>query len=361
MNEPITNRQIAFMIFAVVVGYGIINLPNNAAAAAGTGAWIPILFNTVIIVLFTYFMSYLGYNHENQTLFEYGQKLMGKILGKIITVIYMLYFLIVLSYLIRSYSEIVTLIFLPKTPVWVISLILLLVVGYALTKNLGTIARLTEIYVFLVIIGFVFIQIIIATQGEIVNIRPILGSEGITSYAKASFELFLPYLGLEIIMFIPLTKVKNKSIAKYTTLSIFFIGLLYIFVVESTISVVGIEDVVNYNASIFKVLKGIDLTYLEALRRLDGLYFIFWTMNSFCENCILSYLILSSSKKFFKNISPNIIVLFIIVISFILSQLPKTPSEMEIVPNIIRALGIITLMIIPTILIIIMKVKKNDK
>lgn len=58
MNQPITNRQIAFMIFAVVVGYGIVNLPNKAAAEAGTGAWIPLVINTVIIALFTYFISY---------------------------------------------------------------------------------------------------------------------------------------------------------------------------------------------------------------------------------------------------------------------------------------------------------------
>ncbi|WP_158220197.1 endospore germination permease [Tissierella sp. P1] len=361
MNHSITNRQIAFMIFAVVVGYGIINLPNTTAAEVGTGAWIPIAINTIIVAIFTYFISYLGYSHENQTLFEYGQKLVGKKLGKLIIIIYIIYFIFLLSYLVRSYSEIVTSIFLQKTPVWAISIFLLLVVSYGLTKDLKTIARVTEIYIFLVIIGFVFIQIIVATQGKIVNIRPILGVEDIMTYAKASFELFLPFIGLEIIMFIPLNKKINKSIIKYSILSIVFIGLLYIFVIESTISVVGVEDIIRYDVSVFKVLKGIDLPYLEVLKRLDGFYVIFWTMNLFCDVYIVSYLILKQSEKFFKKISPNIIIFIVIAIVFILSQIPKTPSEIRMLPTIAKNLGIITLMIIPLILFIAMKVKKNDK
>lgn len=361
MNESITNRQIVFMIFAVVIGYGIINLPNRAATEAGTGAWVPLLINTVIVALFTYFISYLGYNHENKTVFEYGQKLLGKTFGKLITIIYIVYFIILFSYLVRAYSEIVTLVFLPNTPVWSISLFLLLVAGYGITKDLGTIARLSEIYIIFVIIGFMVIQIILATQGELVNIKPIFGSEDIIKYSKASFNLFLPFIGPEIIMFIPLSKEKNKGIIKYSILSIIFIGMLYIFVVESTIAVVGVEDVTYYSASLFKVLKGIDLVYLEILRRLYGYYFIFWTMNLFCDICIVAFLILQQSKKIFKKASSNISVLFIIIIVFIISWLPKTPSEIEILPNTATVLSVITLMIIPLILFIITKVKKYER
>lgn len=59
--------------------------------------------------------------------------------------------------------------------------------------------------------------------------------------------------------------------------------------------------------------------------------------------------------------SINIIIFFIILISFILSQIPKTPGEIRILSNIVTYLGVITLLIIPLILFIIMKVKKNDR
>ena len=272
-----------------------------------------------------------------------------------------IHFFIVLSYLVRSYSEIVTLIFLHNTPVWAIIIFLLLIIGYALTKNFSTIARITEIYIPLVIIGFIAIQIIMTTQGEIINIRPLFGSEDLITYVKSSFQLFIPFIGLEIIMFIPINKTKNKGIMKYSILSVVFIGMLYIFIVESTISVVGVEDLVFYSASIFKVLKGIDLHYLEILQRPDGFYVTFWTMNLFCEICIISYLIFDQCKKFFKNTSEYIIIFLIITISLIMSLFIKTPSQMDIVVTIIKNFGILTLIIIPSILLIITKVKKNGK
>lgn len=360
MNDSITNKQIASMIFAVIVGYGIINLPNDAATAAGTGSWIPLAFNTIVTVLLAYIISSLEYHHENKTLFEYSQKLIGKIPGKAIVIIYIIYFFIFLVYLVKSYSDIITLIFFLKTPVRIISLFLLFIAGYALTKNLSTIARLTEIYVFLVIIGFIFIQIIVLTQGNMLNIRPILGTENIISYLKASYELILPFIGLEIILFIPINKIDNKGIFKYTTLAIAFIGLLYIFVVESTISVVGVEDIVFYNSSVFKVLEGIDLPFLEVIRRPDGFYVMFWTMNLFCDICIIFYLILKQSEKLFTKLSPKIIIISIIAAYYVMSLFIKTPREMDIIRAILKNFGLITSIIIPVILLIITKVKSNE-
>ncbi len=40
MKETLTNKQIAFVIFQIVVGYGIVGLPKKIAELGGTGGWI---------------------------------------------------------------------------------------------------------------------------------------------------------------------------------------------------------------------------------------------------------------------------------------------------------------------------------
>ena len=359
MNSSITNRQIVLMIIASTIGYGVVHLPGDAAAAAGTGAWMVIIFNTILTAIFTYFISYTGYDNENQTLFEYSQKLTGKTLGKIIVVNYIIYYLIILGILVRSYSEIVTITFLQRTPVWSISIFLLLVVAYAIAHNINTIARITEIYIIFAIIGYVFIHIILVTQGDIVNIRPIMGTENAKTYAKASYRLFFSFLGPEIISLIPINKTENKGIIKHSAFSIFFVGILYIFIVESAISVVGVEEIVYNNASVFNVIKGINLPYLDIFRRPDGIYFVFWSMSVFCSFCIAAYGIYNLLGKLLKNISSSIILVITIIITFILSQTPKTPSEVTVMLNIGSVMGGITLILIPSLLFIMSKVKKN--
>lgn len=361
MNESVTNRQIVFMLFAAIVCYGSVNLPNDTAIAAGTGGWISLIFTTAIVCLFTYLITYIGYNNENQTLFEYGKKLLGKTVGKLITIIYIIYFLIVFSVLLRAYSELIIIIFLHDTPVWAMSLFFLLVVAYALTKSLAIIGRIAEIYAPVALIGFIFIHIIMATQGNLLNIKPILGSENVMTYVKASYKFLLPFLGSEILMFIPINKKINKGVIKYSTLSIILVGLLYILVVESTISVVGVEDVVYYNASVFKVLNGIDIPYLEILRRPDGAYIFFWTMNMSCALYIWSYGVVSLSQKLLKKLPNNMIILSVITLSLILSQIPQNYNELKKMFSLVGYIGIFTLIVMPTILFIATKVKKNDK
>lgn len=361
MNEPVTNRQIAFMVFAAIVCYGFVNLPNDVADAAGTGGWISIIFTTAIVSLFTYFISYIGYNNENQTLFEYSQKLLGKTMGRIIIIIYIIYYILVFSMLIRAYSEELTMTFFQKTPVWVLSLILMLVTAYALTKNLGTIGRIAEIYSLIAFIGFIIIHIIMITQGNYLNIRPILGSENIINYVKASYKILVPFLGSEILMFIPISKKDNKGLAKYSVLTIVLIGLLYILIAESTIAVVGIEDVVYFDESVFKVLKGIDIPYLEIFRRPDGAYVFFWTLNMSCALYIWSYGVVSLTGKLFKTTHKIYIIISVLILSFILSKIPQNYNEVEGAFSLIGYIGIFTLIVMPTILFIITKVKKDGK
>lgn len=78
MKQSITNRQIAFMLFGVIVGYGILGLPKGIAETYGTIAWIGILLGTIIALLLTYIITYIGYQNDGKTLYEYGQELVGK-------------------------------------------------------------------------------------------------------------------------------------------------------------------------------------------------------------------------------------------------------------------------------------------
>ena len=74
MNEYLTNKQIAFVIFGALIGYGVMVLPKQVAENAGTGGWVSILLATVVAVLLTYVITYLGYHHKNKTLYRYGPK-----------------------------------------------------------------------------------------------------------------------------------------------------------------------------------------------------------------------------------------------------------------------------------------------
>lgn len=361
MKNNITSRQVSFILYCIIVGYGIINLPKSSAEVGGTGGWVSILISTAIFIPVTYMITYLQYVYEGKTIFEYSQKLVGNFLTYVFVFIYIIYFFLYFTMVTRIFSETLVLAILVKTPQRYISILFYIVVGYAMIKGLYTIGRLCEIYGFISIFLTIIFGLIVFTQGKIVNIMPVFVKEDIFIYLKGISKMLLPLLGMEILTVIPIDKKNNKKIFKYTTIMVVFIGGIYIFLVEAIISVVGVEPIALTKASVFVIAKGIDISYLEFLRRLDGLYIISWVLNIVCAMSLWGYGASSLINKVFINIKYKTIVIVMIILSFITGQIPKTMEQVEKFITYLSYTVIIVAFIIPFILLIITKVKKYDK
>ncbi len=361
MTNFLTNKQIAFVLYCIIIGYGITNLPKNAAEAAGTGMWLTLLITTIIFMFITYMITYLQYVFEGETIFEYSKGLVGKPITYLFIIIMLIYFFIYFSMIIRLYGEIIKLNLLFNTPVAAISLLFFIVIGYALTKGINVIARICEIYGLLNLLGFIFINLLLITRGKLINIKPLFVMENLTSYIKGVKQMLFPFLGMEALLFLPISRTKNKKIYKYTTFMVGFIGIFYIFVAESTVSIVGVEAVEYVKESVFSVVRGVDIYYLEFLRRMDGLYIIFWTMNILCAVSLWGYGITLFTSKIIKKVKFNFIAVVVTALSYIASQIPKTKDQIELILKYNSYLGVVVSAAIPGILLVITKVKKYDK
>jgi spore germination protein len=361
MNKFLTNRQISFMLYCAIVGHSVINLPKTVAESAGTGGWISLLILTILFIGITYIITDLQYIYEDKTLYEYSEQLVGKLITYLFIILFIIYYFITFAMIIRIQAETTRLVILTKTPVVYICILFYIVVFYALTKGINVIARVCEIYGLLNMLGFIFINSLVATKGSLVNIRPLFVMSDLITYLKAAAKLTLPFLGMEIFLFLPINRTNNRNIFKYTGLTVGFIGILYIYIAECSISVVGVETAINLEAASFAVVRGIDIQSLEFLRRLDGIYIIFWTMNVVCASCLWGYGTIVFTGKIIKNVKHSYMVIAIVILSFIISQMPKTKSQVESSLKYSSYLGLVATIVIPVILFIITKVKKYDK
>lgn len=362
MNETLTNKQIAFILFGFIVGYGVMGLPKNVAENAGSGAWIALIVSTIFAIIITYTIIYLGYIHENKTLYEYSQLLVGKFLTTVFIIIYIIEFFIFLAIITRSGSEIIRLTVLIKTPSWALCSTILLVVIYAVIKRLRVIARLCELYGIIIIITYIIIFFLISTQGNLLNIRPLFETGNIPMYLKASLVTTLPFMGMEVLTIIPFSrKENNKKVFKYATVMMLFIGFLYIFAVESCISVMGVESIVYFKDSLLATVRRVDIRWLQFLRRLDGLMLVVWIMSIYCTLAVSGYAAVYLLNKLFKKANFNLLAVIVFTLAFIVSQLPENFQQLEQILNYITYIGILTSIAIPGLLLIITKVKKYDK
>jgi len=360
MNETLTNRQIAFIVIGALVGDEFIILSHELAQGAGTGGWFTIVLSSIIVAISAYIFAYLGNTHKNQTLYDYSRMLVGKYITYIFAFIYIFYFLIFSSISSRLFCEDIKIFILPRTPISALYLLLLFAIFLVVDRKLRVLARLCEFYMSIVIIGIVIVLTIVITQGEFVNLRPFWNSEDFLSYIKASHYMIAPFLGFELLGCIAFNK-DNKGSWKYAILAVFVVSALYIYTFETCVSVLGVDDVIHYKLVFLNTLRSVDVPYLDFLKRLDGIAMIFWFMSMFCYLSLFVYGTVFYIKKALSKIPYRIILLSVLGLSAVVFSIPKSYEEAYGILNAISYLIIFTALIIPCTLLILTKVKKNEK
>ncbi|MCX8074531.1 MAG: spore germination protein [Clostridia bacterium] len=359
MKSTVTNRQIFFIIFLTLTGYSLISIPKDAVKSAGTGAWITVLLLTIGFMFGMFFIVSLNKKFEGKVLSEYSSLIVGKIMSKVITSIYSVYFLIISVFLFRAVSEFIKYNYLHLTPLFVITALILFVSAYNSYKGITNIGRICEIYGIIYVLVFIFMYITMLFLGDTKYIQPFFEKNEIKQYIFGVKDLIVPFLGIEILTMIPFGNVNTKKGRLYSLLSVLFVGVFYIMTIESSIAIIGINSIVNYDNALLEAMRETTIPGTFIPERID---FIFATVGIMGIICCLSIVFNTLSENVTKLLPRTNKNTIIIIISFVILILSGYIVNKDILKfllnNIVPIYGIVVAFIIPIKLYIIAKVRK---
>jgi spore germination protein (amino acid permease) len=359
MEKQVSNRQIFFITFVILTGFTVIELPKTMANSAGTGAWIDILIATIVFSLIISILISLNNMFKNKTLFEYSTLLVGKVLTYIFTSIYILYFFGVLVIALRYNAELIKLDLLVETPIWVTILVMVFFSTYAASKGLANIGRILEFFGTIIIGFFIIISLIMILGGDLLNVLPVFEKEEIGSYINALPLTIMPFLGLELLTMMPLTD-KNKKAGWYGIGAIVSAGIIYIIIITATYAILGVEDTGTYTNALLVAIRRLEIDMFQFLKRLDIVALITWMFAVFCMITLDIYVVSEYTSKLFNKSSGKIVLICFGIIGFISALLPNNITTVNLIFNYLTTyFGLLPAFVIPTILFIVAKVKKN--
>lgn len=225
------NKSLLVFILYLLIHIGIIFLiyPSKVISSTNHGHWLPILIT--IVFQFTFLWVYLkglSYfpKHDLISIFS----IHGKLLSQIFLFPLVVYLFDSLLIVIRANAEIITIIFLENTPIWAISLVMILFASYTGAKGFNTIL-LTSMMIFFIFIPVILFTLITSFQNaQLLNIFPLVVSdfsflrnrEFLTSFFAVSPFLFIGFLP-------PFIKVNKKKLLFTNAILIpFFLVSVYI-------------------------------------------------------------------------------------------------------------------------------------
>lgn len=222
MNEKqiISKNQFVWLLFPMLTSFATLHVPRLLMFQAGRDAWLSVIFAWFLDVLLALVYAYMGIRFPGQNMVQYSMTILGKRMGKVVGIMFPIFFLIVSAVMQRGLSLVINKSFFPKTPMEIILITSYIVIGYAALKGIDVIGRVCEIlgpiYLFSMTILFIFVL----PDVNIDRLKPQL-ENGIYP-ALSGVPVILSFIGICIIMgmYIPICNHPEKGfIAKFTAVS----------------------------------------------------------------------------------------------------------------------------------------------
>ncbi|NOU75718.1 GerAB/ArcD/ProY family transporter [Paenibacillus sp. LMG 31458] len=174
----LTNYQLFWLLFSMESGMTILLVIGPTFKAAHQGAPLAMLLAGAVSVLATYIAAKLSLLYPEDTFVEYVPKIIGKWLGNTIIFAYLLTWTVVAGIVLREYADFVHMALFNKTPLWVVILIMLLVILYAVHGGIHIVGRCSEVIGPIVVFNLILFRIFSLKDLHLDRLLPLMPAAG---------------------------------------------------------------------------------------------------------------------------------------------------------------------------------------
>ncbi len=258
-DSKISNYQFFTILTGFLIGSTAI---LNPSAGAKQDAWLAFLFALIGGILLISMYVTIARLNPSKTLIEILRICFGNVIGTIISILYIWYFIHLAALVLRNFGEYFTVVNYPETPICFIIFCFIVVIVYAVRRGIEVIGRISEIFILLLVINVVFVFFTLISIFDVENFKPFLAS-GMGPIIKTAFSILTFPFGEAVIFLMILPHVNNqKKMYKTSIMVCLLIGILFITVISRNIMVLGADmasrDVFPSHI-VYRLIPGLDL------------------------------------------------------------------------------------------------------
>ncbi|NMA68201.1 MAG: endospore germination permease [Desulfitobacterium sp.] len=317
-----SNRQM-FFTFVIAVSHSF-GLPNFLIQELKQDFWQPIILAVGVEVLFAWMLYKMGLYYSRQTIYQYSEKIVGKIPGKIITLLFSLFFISIACILTGSISLFYSSIIMPETPRAVFAIGLLVVSCYAVYAGIEPTMRLAEIIGAVYIISVLAMAVFNFKWYDFGNLEPMFQHEW-TEVLQA-LPMPISWFSVCIVLGVLMAYQNQPKDAFKVKVSGVILGMFLLTLIAiATILVLGVEFGSRQNYPGFLLARLVMIG--DFIERLESIQVATWTASSFYAIAIFHFSgvegmqqLMPKRSRNFLNLLVAGLIAFIAVILFPLSK-----------------------------------------
>ncbi|CRK82697.1 spore germination protein [Neobacillus massiliamazoniensis] len=349
-KEQITTTQATVILINYILASGILTLPRVITEKVKTpDGWISVILGGLIAILMGIIMVKLSQQYPNKTFYQYSQDIVGKWVGWLLSLIFIVYFFSLSAYEVKVLGEVTSFYLLEGTPIWAIIIPFMWIGLYLLLGGLNSVARLYEI---ILPISFLLFLLVIFMSFKIFNLdnlRPVLGM-GIAPVFKGIKTTTFTFIGPEIMLLLLTYMAKPDKGVKVILVGVSTTIIFYVITVVMVIGALSIDGVLARTWPTISQIRSFEIPGL-IFERFESLLLVIWIMQIFTTFTITYYAAaLGLAQLFNKNIRSPLFILLPVI--YFMTMIPKTLNDLFNMADMISNVALYLFSTIPLLLII---------
>jgi spore germination protein len=358
-RELITHVQLATIIISSMIGVTLLALPRLVVRNAGLGAPFASVVGVTIGFIGLLAVVLLGRRFPKKTIIGYNEIILGKPIGRLFSVLIILFFALLMGLEARHFSEVVAGSLLPNTPIQVAIFLMIFLCATTGFQSVSTFAYIHFFYIPLIMFPIVMVLIPSLRDIEIYHLTPILGNNptfkefmrGGLVATKGVIDFFV------ISMVIPFMINPNKCVK--SGIWGYWIGSFFvIFIITMTLGVFGEEEIQRMFWPTLILGRMIHVP-AEILARIDSILLISWIYGVFTTLLSYYFVFVRGTGELFRFYNYRVISLIGFPIMFIIAMFPQDIYEMYDFIFYVTFYGIFLIVCYPAFLLIVAILRKK--
>lgn len=266
------------LIHSMQFGPEYLSMSNKPIQLAGQDAWISVILCGITFHIIIW-MIYQILGHNETDLVHIHQQIFGKWAGGGLNYIFIAYFLLIASFQIREFIEIVQVWLFPDLETWPLALALLLLVYYIVA---GGFRVIVGICMFSMVRHLTILALFFPTAFfHFNNLTPIL-DHSLNDIIKAGKEMTFPYLGVEMLFFCYTFIKTPKKSQKWAHLANLITTVSYLLIIFFSLLMFKSEQLSNEIWPQLSKYKFIQFPFIERFEYIGATAQILWVIPIIC-------------------------------------------------------------------------------
>ncbi|ABR50669.1 spore germination protein [Alkaliphilus metalliredigens QYMF] len=278
-NDSVSTSQMINIVILTMVGVGALTLPQGLAESAGADGWVVLITGALVAIGISFVHGYIVKSFPGKGFFEILSFTLTKPMAYAVGIYTTLYFIGMTGYVVRIFSDVVKTFLLPRTPVEVIFILMLLVSIYLVRGGIEVLGRMAELIIIPLGVLIIILFTISWQNMDISNLLPIFQLSFSDLLQGVVFALF-SFLGFEVLLIFGGFLNEPKKATKIGLFAIAITLLLYLMLNASVLGVLGEQQLEHLTWPLLNLFGIIELpgAFIE---NVQAFVMVIWTITIF--------------------------------------------------------------------------------